>query len=99
MSSTAGNEGVAVQAQPRLALQALNLFETISATLANLAPAEGIFLSIGLTVAFMGSRAPWAFLIATGAVLTLGNPMAEFSPARPTAGPFESQIGNGVTAS
>ncbi len=62
MSSTAGNEGVAVQAQPRLQRKALNLFETISATLANLAPAEGIFLSIGLTVAFMGSRGPRAFL-------------------------------------
>ena len=41
MSSTAGNEGVAVQVQPRLQRKALNLFETISATLANLAPAEG----------------------------------------------------------
>ncbi len=96
MSSTAGNEGVAVQAQPRLQRKALNLFETISATLANLAPAEGIFLSIGLTVAFMGSRAPWAFLIATVAVLTLGNTMAEFSRVRPSAGSFVSYIGNGL---
>jgi hypothetical protein len=73
MSSTAGSEGVVVQEQPRLQRKALNLFETISATLANLAPAEGIFLSIGLVVAVMGSRAPWAFLIAMVAVLTLGN--------------------------
>jgi amino acid transporter len=99
MSSTAGNESTAssvTQAQPRLQRNALSLFETISATLANLAPAEGIFLSVGLVVAFMGSRAPWAFLIATVAVLTLGNTMSEFSRVRPSAGSFVSYIGNGL---
>lgn len=89
-------ESLSVQAQPRLQRNVLNLFETISSTLANLAPAEGIFLSIGLTVAFMGSRAPWAFLIATIAVLTLGNTMAEFSRVRPSAGSFVSYIGNAL---
>src|SRR5579872_709320 len=97
MSSTAGQEGMAAaQAQPRLQRNALSVFETISATLANLAPAEGIFLSVGLVVAFMGSRAPWAFLIAMVAVLTLGNTMAEFSKVRPSAGSFVSYIGNGL---
>jgi amino acid transporter len=96
MSSTTSDEGAAVQAQPRLQRKALNLFETISATLANLAPAEGIFLSVGLVVAFMGSRAPWAFLIATVAVLTLGNTMSEFSRVRPSAGSFVSYIGNAL---
>lgn len=33
--------------QPRLQRNTLNLFETIAGTLANLAPAEGIFLSLG----------------------------------------------------
>lgn len=97
MGSTAGQEEVAsAQAQPRLQRNALNLFETISATLANLAPAEGIFLSVGLVVAFMGSRAPWAFLIATVAVFTLGNTMSEFSRVRPSAGSFVSYIGNAL---
>lgn len=97
MGSTAGQEEVASsQAQPRLQRNALNLFETISATLANLAPAEGIFLSVGLVVAFMGSRAPWAFLIATVAVFTLGNTMSEFSRVRPSAGSFVSYIGNAL---
>jgi amino acid transporter len=96
MSSTTGNEGAIVQAQPRLQRKALNLFETISATLANLAPAEGIFLSVGLVVAFMGSRAPWAFLIAMVGVLTLGNTMSEFSRVRPSAGSFVSYIGNAL---
>jgi amino acid transporter len=44
----------------------------------------------------MGSRAPWAFLIATVAVLTLGNTMSEFSRVRPSAGSFVSYIGNGL---
>ncbi|HKV59895.1 MAG TPA: APC family permease [Ktedonobacteraceae bacterium] len=97
MSSTAGQEEMASsQAQPRLQRNALSVFETISATLANLAPAEGIFLSVGLVVAFMGSRAPWAFLIAMIAVFTLGNTMSEFSRVRPSAGSFVSYIGNGL---
>ena len=82
--------------QPRLQRDALNLFETIASTLANLAPAEGIFLSLGLVVATMGSRAPWAFLIATVAVLTLGNTMSEFSRVRPSAGSFIAYIGNSL---
>lgn len=97
MSSTAGQEEfVSPRAQPRLQQNALSVFETISATLANLAPAEGIFLSVGLVVAFMGSRAPWAFLIAMIAVFTLGNTMSEFSRVRPSTGSFVSYIGNGL---
>jgi len=99
MSSAAENESLIApgsREQPRLQRDALSLFETISATLANLAPAEGIFLSIGLTVAFMGSRAPWAFLIAMVAVFTLGNTMSEFSRVKPSAGSFVSYIGNGL---
>ncbi|GCE22424.1 APC family permease [Dictyobacter kobayashii] len=82
--------------QPRLQRNALTLFETISATLANLAPAEGIFLSIGLAVSFMGARAPWVFLIAMIAVFTLANTMSEFNRVHPSAGSFVSYIGNGL---
>src|SRR5579883_2187408 len=82
--------------QPRLQRNALSLFETIASTLANLAPAEGIFLSLGLVVATMGSRAPWAFLIATVAVLTLGNTLSEFSRVRPSAGSFVAYIGTSL---
>src|SRR5947209_18482446 len=97
MSSTAGQEEfVSPLAQPRLQRNALSGFETISATLAILAHAEGIFLSVGLVVAFMGSRAPWAFLIAMIAVFTLGNTMSEFSRVRPSAGSFVSYIGNAL---
>ncbi|GCE15753.1 APC family permease [Tengunoibacter tsumagoiensis] len=82
--------------QPHLQRNALTLFETVSATLANLAPAEGIFLSIGLVVSFMGSTAPWVFLIAMIAVFTLANTMSEFNRVRPSAGSFVSYISNGV---
>ena len=51
-------------AERRTGRGALSLFDTISSTLANLAPVEGIFLSITLVVVAMGSQAPWAFLIA-----------------------------------
>lgn len=80
---------------PRLQGGALNLFETISSTLANLAPAEGIFLSITLVVASMGSRSPWAFLIAAVAILAAGNTMAEFAKVMPSAGSFVTFIANG----
>lgn len=85
-------------AVPRLQRGALNLFETISSTLANLAPAEGIFLSITLVVASMGSRSPWAFLIAAVAILAAGNTMAEFAKVMPSAGSFVTFIANGFGA-
>ena len=44
----------------------------------------------------MGSRAPWAFLIAMIAVFTLGNTMSEFSRVKPSAGSFVSYISNGL---
>jgi hypothetical protein len=51
-------------AQARLARGALSLFDTLSSTLANLAPVEGIFLSLTLVVVAMGSQAPWAIRLA-----------------------------------
>ena len=72
--------------QTELARGALTLFDTLSSTLANLAPVEGIFLAITLVVFAMGSMAPWAFLIAGIAILATGNTMSEFSRSIPSAG-------------
>ena len=80
---------------PRLARGALSLFDTLSSTLANLAPVEGIFLSITLVVVAMGSQAPWAFLVAGVAILATGNTMSEFSQTIPSAGSFVTFIGRG----
>jgi len=84
--------------QARLARGALSLFDTMSSTLANLAPVEGIFLAITLVVVAMGSQAPWAFLIAGIAILATGNTMSEFSQTIPSAGSFVTFIGRGIGA-
>ena len=84
--------------QPRLAGGALSLFDTISSTLANLAPVEGIFLSITLVVVAMGSQALWAFLIAGIAILATGNTLSEFAQSIPSAGSFVTFIGRGFGA-
>ena len=84
--------------QTALARGALTLFDTISSTLANLAPVEGIFLAITLVVFAMGSMAPWAFLIAGLAILATGNTMSEFSRSIPSAGSFVTFIGRGIGA-
>jgi amino acid transporter len=84
--------------QSSLASGALTLFDTISSTLANLAPVEGIFLAITLVVLAMGSMSPWAFLIAGIAILATGNTMSEFSRSIPSAGSFVTFIGRGVGA-
>src|SRR5579872_4599721 len=84
--------------QARLARGALSLFDTLSSTLANLAPVEGIFLSLTLVVAAMGSQAPWAFLVAGVAILATGNTMSEFSRSIPSAGSFVTFIGRGFGA-
>ena len=84
--------------QTELARGALTLFDTLSSTLANLAPVEGIFLAITLVVFAMGSMAPWAFLIAGIAILATGNTMSEFSQTIPSAGSFVTFIGRGYGA-
>jgi amino acid transporter len=84
--------------QTELNRGALTLFDTISSTLANLAPVEGIFLAITLVVFAMGSMAPWAFLIAGIAILATGNTMSEFSRSIPSAGSFVTFIGRGIGA-
>jgi amino acid transporter len=86
------------ESSPRLARGALSLFDTLSSTLANLAPVEGIFLSITLVVAAMGAQAPWAFLVAGVAILATGNTMSEFSQTIPSAGSFVTFIGRGFGA-
>ena len=88
-------EPLGTDASARLARGALSLFDTLSSTLANLAPVEGIFLSITLVVAAMGAQAPWAFLVAGVAILATGNTMSEFSQTIPSAGSFVTFIGRG----
>ncbi len=87
---------VPTPSQPRLQRNALNLFETIASTLANMAPAEGIFVALGVAVLYMGTIAPWAFLLAMVGIFASANTMSEFSRTRPSAGSFVSFIANGI---
>ena len=87
---------IPVLSQPRLQRNALNLFETIASTLANMAPAEGIFVALAVAVSFMGTIAPWAFLLAMVGILASANTMSEFSRTHPSAGSFVSFIANGI---
>jgi amino acid transporter len=86
------------EAVPRLQRDTLNLFEVISGTLANIAPAASLFLTLTLVVAAMGIRAPWAFLVGGVAILATGNSLAEFAKYMPSAGSYISNIGNGFGA-
>jgi amino acid transporter len=78
--------------EQRLAGNSLGLFETTSSTLANIAPALSVFLTIPVIVASMGAMAPWAFVIAAVAILCTGNSLIEFTRRIPSAGGFISYL-------
>lgn len=86
------------EAVPRLKRGTLTLFEVIAGTLANIAPAASVFLTMTVVVAAMGSRAPWAFLLGGLAILATGNSLAEFAKIMPSAGGYITCIGNGFGA-
>jgi len=52
---------------------ALDLFETVAWSLANMAHAGGIFVALGFTVSLLRARAPWAFLLAMAASFASAN--------------------------
>lgn len=82
--------------EQQLAGNSLGLFDTTSSTLANIAPALSVFLTIPVIVASMGAMAPWAFVIAAVAILCAGNSLIEFTRRIPSAGGFISYITRGA---
>jgi len=70
----------------------IGLFDTTSSTLANIAPALSVFLTIPAIVISMGTMAPWAFALAAVAILATGNSLIEFTRRMPSAGGFISYI-------
>lgn len=76
----------------------LGLFDTTSSTLANIAPALSVFLTIPAIVAAMGTMAPWIFIVAAVAILATGNALIEFTKRIPSAGGFISFMTNGAEA-
>lgn len=89
------DEGQEAETVPRLKRGSLTLFEVIWGTLANMAPVAGVFLTMTIVVAAMGSRAPWAFLLGGVAIWTTGNSLAEFAKIMPSAGSYITCIGKG----
>jgi amino acid transporter len=75
-----------------LPANSVGLFGTTSSTLANIAPALSVFLTIPAIVIAMGSMAPWAFVLAAIAILATGNSLIEFTRRMPSAGGFISYI-------
>lgn len=75
-----------------LPADSIGLFSTTSSTLANIAPALSVFLTIPAIVIAMGSMAPWAFVLAAVAILATGNSLIEFTRRMPSAGGFISYI-------
>ena len=90
-----GNE---VGATTRLPGNSLGLFETSASTMANIAPALSVFLTIPFLVAQMGTMAPWIFILAAVAILCTGVSVIEFTKRLPSAGGFISYITNGAAS-
>lgn len=76
----------------QLPADSIGLFDTTSSTLANIAPALSVFLTIPAIVIAMGTMAPWAFVLAAIAILATGNSLIEFTRRMPSAGGFISYI-------
>ncbi len=75
----------------------IGLFSTTSSSLANIAPALSVYLTIPAIVIAMGSLAPWAFAIAAVAILATGNSLIQFARRMPSAGGFISYITRAAT--
>ncbi|HZR50999.1 MAG TPA: APC family permease [Streptosporangiaceae bacterium] len=82
-----------------LPANSIGLFGTTSSTLANIAPALSVFLTIPAIVLSMGSMAPWAFVLAAIAILATGNSLIEFTRRMPSAGGFISYLTRAVRGS
>lgn len=92
MSETTARAATTAQGSGKLPANSIGLFGTTSSTLANIAPALSVFLTIPAIVISMGSMAPWAFVLAAIAILCTGNSLIEFTRRMPSAGGFISYI-------
>ncbi len=77
----------------RLSRNALGLPQIVASTLANIAPAVGVYFGFGVIIGGAGIAAPLTIIIAMVAILFLSNTLAEFSKYRPSTGSFVTFIG------
>jgi amino acid transporter len=90
---------LATQPGSELPADSIGLFSTTSSTLANIAPALSVFLTIPAIVIAMGTMAPWAFILAAVAILATGNSLIEFARRMPSAGGFISYVTRAASGS
>ncbi|HEY6294166.1 MAG TPA: APC family permease [Streptosporangiaceae bacterium] len=95
MSDT--TQAVSPTGATELPANSIGLFSTTSSSLANIAPALSVYLTIPAIVIAMGAMAPWAFVFAAVAILATGNSLIEFARRMPSAGGFISYITRAAT--
>src|SRR5450755_214620 len=77
----------------RLHRGALGIIDISAATMANIGPAMSFFFGFGLIATTAGVAAPLTIVAAGVAIALLGNTLAQFSRAQPSAGGFITFVG------
>ncbi|MEY9890224.1 amino acid transporter [Catenulispora sp. MAP5-51] len=79
--------------QQRLRGGALGLLDIAGSTMANIGPAMSFYFSFGFLATASGLASPLTIVAAGVAVALLGNTLAQFSRAHPSAGSFVTFVG------
>jgi len=79
--------------QQRLRHGALGLLDIAGSTMANIGPAMSFYFSFGFLATASGLASPLTIVAAGVAVALLGNTLAQFSRAHPSAGSFVTFVG------
>lgn len=79
--------------QQRLRGGALGLLDIAGSTMANIGPAMSFYFSFGFLATAFGLASPLTIVAAGVAVALLGNTLAQFSRAHPSAGSFVTFVG------
>jgi amino acid transporter len=79
--------------EQRLRRGALSTMDISAATMANIGPAMSFFFGFGLIAATAGLASPLTILAAAAAIALLGNTLAQFARAQPSAGGFITFVG------
>jgi amino acid transporter len=77
----------------RLRGGSLNLLDIASSTMANIGPAMSFYFGFGLLATTAGVASPLTIVVAGLTVALLGNTLAQFSRAHPSAGGFITFVG------
>lgn len=84
----AGRNASTVRTAGELRTDAIGLPGAVGVTLSNMAPVNGVFLTAPPIVAAMGTRAPWAFLLATTGLLAAACTVGAFARRIVSPGSF-----------